>query len=126
MTNPLIEKWDNEFEIPPFHKIKDVHFEEAFALAIEEARKNYANIYLNKNPPNFQNTIEQIEKAEELLDKVCRVFFNLTGTDSNIERQNIQLKIAPQLAQFSSEVLMNSRLWLRICLLYTSPSPRDS
>ena len=75
---------------------------------------NYANIYLNKNPPNFQNTIEQIEKAEELLDKVCRVFFNLTGTDSNIERQNIQLKIAPQLAQFSSEVLMNSRLWLRV------------
>ncbi len=114
MTNPLIEKWDNEFEIPPFHKIKDDHFEEAFALAIEEARQNYANIYLNKNPPNFQNTIEEIEKAEQLLDKVCRVFFNLTGTDSNVERQNIQLKIAPQLAQFSSEILMNSRLWLRI------------
>ena len=125
MTNPLIEKWDNEFEIPPFHKIKDVHFEEAFALAIEEARKNYANIYLNKNPPNFQNTIEQIEKAEELLDKVCRVFFNLTGTDSNIERQNIQLKIAPQLAQFSSEVLMNSRLWLRVKEIFNNRDDLD-
>ena len=60
-----------------------------------------------------------------MLDKVCRVFFNLTGTDSNIERQNIQLKIAPQLAQFSSEVLMNSRLWLRIKEIFNNRDDLD-
>lgn len=52
-------------------------------------------------------------------------FFNLTGTDSNIERQNIQLKIAPQLAQFSSEVLMNSRLWLRIKEIFNNRDDLD-
>lgn len=114
MNNPLIEKWDNFYELPPFDKIKDSHFENAFEVAFKLAKQNYEKIYLNDEPPTFKNTIEQMEKADVILDNVCRVFFNLTGTDSNIDRQKIQLKIAPMLANFNSEILTNSHLWRRV------------
>tara|TARA_B110000914_G_scaffold123708_1_gene107998 strand:- start:2741 stop:4780 length:2040 start_codon:yes stop_codon:yes gene_type:complete len=118
MTNPLLERWTGQYEMPPFSQIQDIHFEEAFSLAMAKAKTNYKKIYSNKDVPTFKNTIEEMEKADNVLNKVSRVFFNLTGADSNVERQNIQLKIAPQLAQFNSEILTNSKLWARVKTIF--------
>ena len=114
MENPLLAQWSNEFGIPPFLQIEDAHFEEAFNLSIAKAKNNYDAIAENENAPTFNNTITEMEKADEALSKVSHVFFNLVGADSNIKRQEIQLKIAPKLARFNSEVLTNPKLWTRI------------
>lgn len=114
MENPLLAQWSNKFGIPPFLQIEDAHFEEAFNLSIAKAKNNYDAIAENENAPTFNNTITEMEKADEALSKVSHVFFNLVGADSNIKRQEIQLKIAPKLARFNSEVLTNPKLWTRI------------
>ena len=40
-------------------------------------------------PPSFANTIEALERGGRSLDKVARVFFNLTGAHTNDELQTI-------------------------------------
>ena len=77
MTNPLLDEWTDQFEMPPFSQIKNAHFEEAFNFAMVEAKINYKKIYSNKDAPTFKNTIEEMEKADNILNKVSRVFFNL-------------------------------------------------
>ena len=70
MTNPLLDEWTDQFEMPPFSQIKNAHFEEAFNFAMAEAKINYKKIYSNKDAPTFKNTIEEMEKADNILNKV--------------------------------------------------------
>ena len=48
MTNPLLDEWTDQFEMPPFSQIKNAHFEEAFNFAMAEAKINYKKI-INTN-----------------------------------------------------------------------------
>lgn len=120
MTNPLISDWTTQYELPPFASIKDADFEPAFESALTEARENFARITDNPDAPSFQNTIVAMEEAERLLDRVAGVFYNLAGADSNTDRQALERKLAPQMAAFSSEILMNPKLYARIRTLWNS------
>lgn len=118
MTNPLLNEWETPFKFPPFLLIKDKHFDEAFTKAIKDAEEKFQNISKNQRPATFENTIEAMEKADFLLDRVSSVFFNLVGTDSNEVRKSIQTKLSPLLAQFNSRVLTNKDLWTRVTYVY--------
>ena len=118
MTNPLLTKWTTPFEFPPFSLINDNHFDEAFNHAIKEAEDKFDKISKNQSPATFENTIEEMEKADYLLDRVSSVFYNLVGTDSNDVRKSLQSKLSPVLAQFNSRILTNNSLWMRISHVY--------
>src|SRR5690606_2047615 len=83
-----------------------------------EARANIAAITANPAPPDFANTIEALELAEEALNRVGGVFWNLAGADSTPARQTLERELAPKMAAFSSEVTMNAQLFARIETLW--------
>ncbi len=114
MTNPLLAPWDAPFALPPFAAIADDDFAPAFAAALAEARARIAAIAADPAPPDFANTVAALETAEETLDRVAGVFFNLAATDANPAREALQRDLAPRLAAFRSEVLMNPALWARV------------
>lgn len=118
MTNPLLEPFAGEFALPPFDRIEDSHFAPAFDAALTEARANIAAIAANPEAPSFANTIEALELAEETLNRVGGVFWNLSGADSTPARQALERELAPKLAAFSSEVTMNAELFARIDALW--------
>ena len=118
MKNPLLEKWDTPFEMPPFDAIEDAHFAPAFDAALEAARANVAAIAENPEPPTFENTIEALETADHDLDRLLGVFYNLAGADSTEEREALMRAFAPRLSAYSSEVSMNEALWQRIDALW--------
>jgi peptidyl-dipeptidase Dcp len=118
MTNPLLEPWDTPFALPPFAAIGDDDFAPAFETALADARARIAAIAENAEPPTFANTIEALELAEERLDQVSGVFFNLAGSDSNPAREALQRDLAPKLAAFASEVTNNRALFARIETLW--------
>ncbi|KAB2882745.1 MAG: M3 family metallopeptidase [Albidovulum sp.] len=118
MTNPLLEPFTGDFALPPFGRIEDTHFAPAFELALTEARANVAAIAANPAPPSFANTIEALELAEEALNRVGGVFWNLAGADSTPARQTLERELAPKMAAFSSEVTMNAQLFARIETLW--------
>ncbi|MDV7271792.1 M3 family metallopeptidase [Thioclava sp. A2] len=114
MTNVLLTDWTGPFALPPFAALRDEDFGPAFDAALEEARANVAQIVANPAAPDFANTIEALEQAEGLLDRVSGLFYNLAGADSTPARQALQRELAPKLSAFSSEVLMNPALFARV------------
>ncbi|WP_102226740.1 M3 family metallopeptidase [Acidimangrovimonas sediminis] len=118
MTNPLLSDWTGPFGLAPFAEIADADFAPAFDAALTEARAKIAAIADDPAAPTFANTIEALEMAEETLDRVAGVFFNLSGADSNDAREALQRDLAPKLSAFSSELVMNRPLFERIETLW--------
>jgi peptidyl-dipeptidase Dcp len=114
MTNPLLTDWTGAFALPPFAAITDTDFGPAFEAALAQARGNIAVIAGNEAVPDFANTIEALELAEGLLDRVAGVFYNLAGADSTEAREALQRDLAPKMSTFASEVTNNRVLFARI------------
>jgi len=118
MTNPLLERWDTPFDLPPFDRISDADFAPAFETAIAEARANIAAIAENPEAPDFANTIEALEEADAQLNRVLSVFYNLAGADSNEAREALMREFSPKLAAYGSEITQNRALFDRIEALW--------
>ncbi len=113
--NPLLkESWDRPFGLPPFDEITDNHYEPAYDHALDLARIDIAGIAENSEPADFANTIEAMERADRLLDRIGGVFWNLSGSNSTPEIEELERTLSPRLTAFESEVLMNQRLFARI------------
>ncbi|WP_095589505.1 M3 family metallopeptidase [Actibacterium ureilyticum] len=118
MTNPLLSDWDTPFELPPYAAIADDDFAPAFDAAMDQARARIAAIADNPEPPTFANTIEALELADTVLDRVLGVFYSLAGTESNDARDALQREFAPKLSAYSSEITLNAALFQRIEALW--------
>lgn len=112
--NPFLADWSGPFALPPFDQIKDDHFAPAFDAAFKQSRAAINAIADNSAAPTYANTVDALETADELMDKVAGVFFNVSGSDSNDARQALQRDLAPRFAAFSSETMMNEALFARI------------
>ncbi len=125
MTNPLLDDWDTPFALPPFDKITDADFAPAFKVAFARARAAINAIANAPQPATFVNTIEALERAETLMDKVAGVFFNLVGADSTPTLEALQRKLSPEFAAFNSETMMNQRLFQRVDQLFSRRAQLD-
>ncbi len=125
MTNPLLQDWQTPFELPPFDAIRDDDFAPAVDAALDQARAAIARIADAPEPSSFANTIEALEAADAMLNRVLGVFFNLAGADSNPARQELQRAFSPKLAQYGSEITMNKALFERIEALWQARDTLD-
>jgi len=80
--NVLLQDWDTPFQIAPFDKFTDDDFAPAFAAAFAESIANVDAIAQNPDAATFANTIEALERADEKLEQVLGVFYNVAGADS--------------------------------------------
>lgn len=117
-NNPFFEEWNTPFQTPPFSKIKNEHFLPALEEGIKQQRAELEQIINNSEPPTFQNTIAALEKSGKLLTKVTRVFFNLTGANTNDELQKVAEKITPELTKLNNDIYLNEKLYQRIKTIY--------
>lgn len=119
MSNALLETWETPFEMPPFGRIKDEDFGPALEAALDAGRARVLEIAGQEAAPTFANTIEALELADGLLDRVAGVFFNLAGADATPAREALQREYAPKFAAYSSEITNNDQLFARIDDLWT-------
>ncbi|SDI28944.1 M3 family metallopeptidase [Lutimaribacter saemankumensis] len=125
MTNPLLQDWNTPFEIAPFDRIADTDFAPAFDAALAAHKDEIAAIADNPEPPTFANTIEAMEAAGHLLDKVLGTFFTVAGADSNEAREALQREFSPRLAAHSAEITGNKALFQRIETLWQDRDTLD-
>ena len=116
--NPFLQNWTLPFELPPFATIKDEHFGPAFEQAFTQSRTAISTIAQNPAAPTFANTIEALERADTLMNKVAGVFFNLSGSNSNPALEVLQRDLSPKFAAFNSETMMNAALFVRVKTLF--------
>lgn len=118
MMNPLLGDWNGPFGLPPFADIRDTDFAPAFDAGLAEGRAAIAAIAGNPAPASFANTIEALELAGDMLDRVAGVFYNLAGSDSNPAREALQRDLTPKMSAYSSEITNNRALFARIGALW--------
>jgi peptidyl-dipeptidase Dcp len=112
--NPLLSPWRGPFEVPPFAAIRPPHFQPAFERALEANLLEVDRIAQSKAKPTFANTIEAMEKSGRMLNRVSRVFFNLSSADTNPDLQAIERDISPKLAAHWSSIMLNQDLFRRV------------
>ncbi|TAF64796.1 MAG: M3 family peptidase [Cytophagales bacterium] len=115
--NPLLMPFTLAYEASPFHQIQLEHYLPAFEKAIEEAKTNIATIK-TQSTFTFANTIEALEKADGLLNRISSIFFNLNEANTSEAMQNLAQTLSPMLAAYSNDVLLDAQLFQAIEAVY--------
>lgn len=118
--NPFMQASTLQYQAPDFTLIKDEHFAPALNQGIAEHDKEVIAIANNSAAPTFDNTIVALEKSGELLNRTSKVFYNLTGSNSNPTLRQVQGEMAPKMAAHSDNINLNPALFSRIETLYNN------
>src|ERR1044072_8081593 len=117
-NNPFLKDSTLPYQLPPFDKIKDEHFQPALEQGIVEEEKEAEAIANQKEKPTFENTIIAMEKMGQLLERAERIFSNFTGANTNPTLQKIEKEMAPKLSAHTDAIRLNGPLFARIEALY--------
>ena len=112
--NPFFQEWNTPYGVPPFAFIKDEHYMPAFEKGMKDNLKEIDIIVENPEAPTFANTIEALERSGKLLSKVQRTFFNLVGSNTNPQLQELQRELSPILSAHYDKIGLNKELFSRI------------
>ncbi len=118
MSNPLLDRWDTPFGVPPFDEILEAHYEPAFDSAFAAHDKEIESIASSDETPTFDNTVAALERAGSALEAVGAVFFNLTSSDTSETLQDIEARIMPRYANHTSSLYTNQKLFERVNEVY--------
>lgn len=116
--NPLLNKYDAPFEIPPFDEIKAAHFMPAFLKGFEAQRAEIKAIINNKKEPTFDNTIKELAYSGQLLSGVGRVFGSLNSANTNDSLQAISRELSPISSKHNDDINLNDTLFRRVKTVY--------
>ncbi len=116
-ANPLLEEW-NESGVPPFDEIQPEHFRPAFERAFADHNAEIEAIAARSDAPDFDNTVAAIERGGRRLDRLCSVFYALTGAHTNEALLELEREIAPRIATHYNSLLQNERIYRRVDALY--------
>lgn len=112
--NPLLAVYDTPYEVPPFELIKNEHFKPAILEAIQIHQSEIDAIVNNSDVPTFENTIEALENAGNLLSRVTTVFYNLNTANTNDTLQALAQEMAPELSKHNDNIFLNEKLFARV------------
>ncbi len=112
--NPLLAPSPLKNHAPRFDLIKEEHYRPALDVAIAEARANIDKIIADPAKPNFENTIVALETASELLGTISSIFYNQLSAAGTDGMQKIAEEIGPIQANFSSDIILNDKLFARV------------
>ncbi|MCB5259790.1 MAG: M3 family metallopeptidase [Candidatus Cloacimonetes bacterium] len=117
--NPLLRKEnDHRLKAIPFDEIKLEHFMPAFEEGLRIAKADIEAIKNNPEQPTFENTILAMDMSGVELDYASTVYFNLLGAHSNAEFKALAQKISPMLAEFSSSIATDPKIFERVKAVY--------
>ncbi|MEC9367535.1 MAG: M3 family metallopeptidase [Pseudomonadota bacterium] len=124
-ANPLLAEWTTPYGTPPFGEIAPGLFAPAFDVALKHHEAEIAAIAGDGAAADFANTIEAMERAGLLLQKVAMVFFNLAGAETSDKVQTIEREIVPRLERHRSGIYQNEKLFARVDAVWRTRDALD-
>jgi peptidyl-dipeptidase Dcp len=112
--NPLLNSWNTPYNVAPFSKIKASDYKPAIEVAIEKTLEEVDAIVNDPSEPDFNNTIEALEKAGELVSRITPVLFNLNSAETSQELQAAAMEVSPLLAGLANDISLNAPLFKKI------------
>ncbi|MCA1657912.1 MAG: M3 family metallopeptidase, partial [Verrucomicrobiaceae bacterium] len=123
-ANPLLTESTLPYQLPPFDKIKDEHFQPALEQGIIEEEKEADAIAKLTEKPSFENTIVALERGGQLLGRARRIFSNFTAANTNPNLQKLEKEMAPKFSAHNDAIRLNGPLFARIEALYNDREKR--
>ncbi|MBN09212.1 MAG: peptidase M3 [Flavobacteriaceae bacterium] len=127
--NPLLNDWVGPYGgIPSFDLMEERHIMEAMEEGISRHLDEINEIANNPNPATFENTVVEMERSGDLLNRVYAYYGIFGSNRSTPEFQKIEIELAPKLSEYSSKIYQNEELFQRIKIVYESSQkdPLDS
>ena len=116
--NPFAEQSKLPFRLPPFKSIHDKDYEPAFTAGMAQQLREVKAIAINPAPATFDNTILALERSGTMLSRVSKVFFNLSGSDTNPTMEKVEQDVTPKLAAHNDAIQLDPALFARVNTLY--------
>lgn len=116
--NIFFEEFKTTHNVVPFDRIEKSFYEEAVDSGIKLAKQEIAAIINQRSVPTFENTIVRFERSGEMLDRVLSTFYPILSADGDDEMNEISMRIAPKLSEYSTSITLNEALWQRIKHVY--------
>jgi peptidyl-dipeptidase Dcp len=117
-TNPLLNKYDTPFGVPPFDKITNADYIPAFEAGIQADLDEIADIVRSRKTPTFANTIEALDQSGQLLSRTLRIFYGINAANTSEELQAIDREMNPKLSQHSDNIYLNTDLFAKVKAVY--------
>jgi len=122
-TNPLLNDWKGKYGgVPAFSEYKTSQFESAITTAIAEKLREIDRIANAAIPPDFQNTIAELERSGKRLAQVKAIFDIYSSNLNSPEFEAIEATITPKLSEVNNQIYQNKKLFDRIAAIYNSPA----
>ncbi|MCZ2203947.1 M3 family metallopeptidase [Bartonella sp. A05] len=119
MTKSAVLDWQGLSGFPDFSSISDDDFKPAFEQALQEAEAEIEAIAAVEEQPTIDNFLQPLELVGKALDRVCSIFFLLTGVQSNALIQQLEQEFVVKLSRYSSKIIMDTRIFMKMDALYT-------
>ena len=114
-ANVLLAEWSGPYGgVPAFDRMLLYQLEPALDAGMADHLAEIDAIAQNPEPPTFENTIEAMERAGEALDRVFTYYGIWSSNVSSPEFREIQQRMAPRIAEYSSQITQNTELFERI------------
>ena len=118
-TNILLEEWTGPYGgVPSFDKMELKDLKSALEIGMKINLEDIDAITKNSEEPTFENTIAEMEKSGEELDRVFNYYGLWSANLSSPEFRTIQGEMVPILSDFSSKISQNEALFIRIKKVY--------
>ncbi|MFT6997701.1 MAG: peptidyl-dipeptidase Dcp [Cryomorphaceae bacterium] len=130
IDNILLMPWTGPYGgVPAFDQMKVADVKAAMLQGMELNLEDIDAIANNTEPPTFENTIVEMERAGEELDRGMKYYGILSSNQSSPEFRDIQTELAPLFSEFRSKISQNEKLFQRIKAVYDAsqitPLPAD-
>lgn len=113
-ANPFAAPSALPYGLPDFSAVREEHYEPATLAGMAAHRAEVEAVATDPEPATVENTLEALERAGQLLDRATTAFYNRLSSDSTTGLEDIQERLAPQLAAHQDAVLMDARLYARV------------
>lgn len=117
-TGPFAAVSTLPFQAPDFTKIKESDYLPAFEQGMAIHRAEVEAIIADKAAPTFANTIVALETSGQMLGRVARVFYALTGANTTDALDTIDTEVSPRLSAHNDAINLDPRLFARVKAVY--------
>ncbi|HEX3944378.1 MAG TPA: M3 family metallopeptidase [Rhizomicrobium sp.] len=117
-SNPFAQPSPLPFQAPQFDKIKDSDYQPAIEEGMKQQLAEIDKIANNSAAPTFENTIVEMEKSGQMLNRATTTFFNIVGANTNDTLDKVQTAVAPKLAAHQDAIFLNPKLFARVKAVY--------
>ncbi len=94
-NNPFLQRVEFYDNYPRFDLIEPQHYAEAFTVGMREHLEEIDAIANQEATPTIDNTLIAMERSGRLLDRVARVFYAMSSTNTNDDLNKHMLWIQP-------------------------------